>query len=81
MLKKELQDKISDTLKKMGCTNIEFSNGEEDKAVVRFNCEILISFKTDLEDWSYSGIQLNNSGSQKYKIEFRKKQPTPSPSS
>jgi len=74
MLKPELKIKIEEILKKMGCENIEFLNGEADLAVVRFNCVTLISFRADLEDWTYSGIQLNNlGGSQKYKIEFRQK--------
>ena len=73
MIKQELKTKIEDTLSRMGCKNIEFANGVDNFTVVKFDCEPLISFKADLEDWTYSGIQLNDSGTeQKYKIEFRK---------
>ncbi|QQG46024.1 MAG: hypothetical protein HYY55_03600 [Candidatus Niyogibacteria bacterium] len=73
MLKESLKNKIKEILEKMGCVDIQFSNGTENEAAVRFNCEILISFKTDLEDWIYSGIQRNDLGEQKYKIGFKRK--------
>lgn len=73
MLKDELKIKIGEVLDKMGCTEIEFSNGTPSFAVVKFNCPTLISFKANLEGWAYSGIQINNLGGlQKYKIEFKK---------
>ncbi len=72
MTKEELKIKIQDVLMKMGCTDISFSNGSEDKLVVRFNCVTLLSFKVNLEEWSYSGIQLNDSGSERYMIIFKK---------
>lgn len=79
MLKPELKDKITNMLDRMNCKDVSLSNGEDDKAVARFNCEIVISFKADLEGWTYSGIQLNDPEIQagetpkrKYKIEFTK---------
>lgn len=73
MLKEEFKTKIINMLKKMGCKNIDFSNGQENKATVKFDCDILLSFTIDLQEWKYSGIQLNDNGHQKYKIEFSKK--------
>jgi anthranilate phosphoribosyltransferase len=72
MIKEELKKKIEDTLKRMTCKNIVFSNGEEGKTTVRFDCDTLLSFVMDTEDWKYAGIQPNDQGTQKYKIEFRK---------
>ena len=77
MDKEVLQQKIRDVLKRMGCSDITFSNGEENKLIVRFNCIILLSFKIDAAEWSYSGIQLNDSGSQKYMIIFKKNNEPP----
>lgn len=72
MIKIELRKKIQDALERMTCRNIEFSNGEENKTTVRFDCDTLLSFVLDTEDWKYTGIQPNDAGHQKYKIEFRK---------
>jgi len=74
MIKDELKIKIDAALKKIGCNDIEFSNGEMNVAVVKFNCPALISFRAELGNWTYSGIQLNDlGGMQKYKIEFKQK--------
>lgn len=72
MNKEDLKIKVSEILKNMGYENIAFSNGEENILIVTFNSKELTSFIADLPDWSYSGIQLNTSGSSQYKIEFRK---------
>ncbi len=72
MLKEELKLKIKDMLEKMACKDIEFFNGQDDKLTVKFNCNPLLSFTVDFEEWKYSGIQPNDQGIQKYKIEFKK---------
>ena len=79
MLKEELKNYIISELNKMGCRNVKFSNGEDDFAVVFFDCDNLISFRQEIPDWKYAGIQLNteknDENNRKYKIEFRKIQP------
>ena len=76
MLKEGLKTYIIDELQKMGCKNVKFSNGESDFAVVFFDCDNLISFRQEIPDWKYAGIQLNTEKKEadegKYKIEFRK---------
>jgi hypothetical protein len=72
MLEELLKTKIEDMLLRMGCKSIVFSNGQPDKATVRFDCDTLLSFTVDVDPWKYSGIQPNTEGSQKYKIEFRR---------
>ena len=72
MNKEQLKAKVEEILKSMGYTDIVFSNGEESLLVVSFNSSELTSFKADLPGWSYSGIQLNDTVSGRYKIEFKK---------
>lgn len=76
MLKEELKKYITDELHQMGCRNIRFANGEDNFAVVFFDCDNLISFKREIPEWSYSGIQFNFKKIEimdgRYKIEFRK---------
>lgn len=80
MLKEELKTYIIKELEQMGCRDIEFFNGEENFAIVFFNCDNLISFRKEIPDWENSGIQLNAESKEgeekgkgrKYKIEFRK---------
>ena len=72
MIKEEVKNKIKEALNKMSCSSIEFVNGDPGKVMVKFDCETLISFKVELKEWSYSGIQINDLGEQKYKIEFKR---------
>ncbi len=80
MLKEELKEYIIKELEQMGCRNIEFSNGEDNLAIVFFDCDNLISFRKEIPDWENSGIQLNTESEEveekgrgrKYKIEFKK---------
>ncbi|QQG47515.1 MAG: hypothetical protein HY044_00255 [Candidatus Woesebacteria bacterium] len=72
MNKEDLIKKVTEILTNMGYTNIDFSNGEENLLIVSFDSKELTSFKADLPGWTYSGIQINNTGKGQYKIEFRK---------
>lgn len=72
MNKEDLKNKVKEVLLNMGYTNIAFSNGEENLLVASFDSTEITSFKTELEGWIYSGIQLNTGVSGQYKIEFRK---------
>jgi hypothetical protein len=75
MIKDELKKFIEERLRSMGCKDIGFSNGVDNYAAVFFNCDNLISFRTEISGWKHSGIQLNtnltaNTG--RYRIEFFK---------
>lgn len=72
MEKEELKKKVEETLKNIGCKDIIFSDGGESVMEVLFNCEEVISFKTPILGWTYSGIQLDESKRRQYKINFRK---------
>ena len=76
MLKEKLKEYITNELGQMGCKNIRFDNGDDNVAVVFFDCDNLISFRKEIPEWSYSGIQFNFKKIQttdgKYKIEFKK---------
>jgi hypothetical protein len=72
MDKEKLKAQIQDILTGMGYTEITFSNGEENLLVASFSARELTSFNTQLEGWTYSGIQLDPVGGGRYKIEFRK---------
>ncbi len=82
MLKEELKKYIINELSQMGCKNIRFANGEDDFVVVFFDCDNLISFKKEISEWNYSGIQFNFNKIEpmdgRYKIEFRKNDEIPS---
>lgn len=80
MLKEELKNYIIKELEQMGCRNIEFLDGEDNLAIVFFDCDNLISFRKEIPDWENSGIQLNPESKEvegkgrgrRYKIEFKK---------
>lgn len=82
MLKEELKNYIIKELHQMGCQNVRFANGEDNFAVVFFDCDNLISFRKGIPEWSYSGIQFNFNKIEptdgRYKIEFRKNTAIPS---
>lgn len=72
MNKEDLKSQIQGILTNMGYTSITFSNGPENIVVASFDAKELTSFKTELAGWTYSGIQLDMTGSRQYRIEFRK---------
>lgn len=72
MKKEELKKKIKEVLENIGCKDIIFSDDGESTMNVLFNCEEVISFKTETPGWTYSGIQLDESKTRQYKIYFRK---------
>jgi len=72
MDKEQLQKKIKEVLEKMGCTDVIFKDIETDSFYVAFNSKEVTSFVADLNNWKYSGIQLDASGERQYKIDFKK---------
>ncbi len=66
----ELKTKITKALESMGCSDISFLDSIDDLIVVVFNCKELTSFKMELPDWKYSGIQLDSTHTRQYKIDF-----------
>lgn len=72
MEKEELKKKVEEILKNMGCKDIIFGDDGDSVVEVLFNCEEIISFKTSIPGWTYSGIQLDASKRRQYKIYLRK---------
>lgn len=68
----ELQEIVKKILNQMECTNISFEKKDEKKISVTFNCKNLTSFKSLLNGWIYSGIYINPTDSNQYKIDFFK---------
>jgi len=67
-----LKKKVKELLINMDCTDITFPDPKEDLLVVTFNCKNLLSFKAELEGWTYSGIHLDPTSNRQYKIDFIK---------
>lgn len=62
MNKEELKIKIKGILEKMNCKNINFDDSQENRLIVFFDSKEIISFKADILNWKYSGIQLAENG-------------------
>ncbi len=64
---------IEEVLKNMGGENISFQETKDKNLIiVLFNCKEITSFVTNIQGWTYSGIQLDPTGGHQYKIEFKK---------
>lgn len=72
MEKEDLKIKVEEILKNMGCEDIIFSDDGDSGIEALFNCKEVVSFKTPLSGWTYSGIQLDESKRRQYKIYFKK---------
>lgn len=68
----QAKEKILQILKGMGCLDITFAEESDIRIVALFNCAQLTSFKESLPGWQYSGIQIDETGTRQYKIEFSK---------
>ena len=72
MSPEEIKNIIENTLKEMGCTEIAFLDFKDDLIVAVFNCKEITSFVKEIVGWTHSGIQLDNTKSHQYKIDFKK---------
>lgn len=68
----KIKQQIEDVLVKMGGTDIEFINSQDDAISVVFNCKEITNFIADIPGWTYSGIYLDTSNNHQYKIDFKK---------
>lgn len=72
MKSEDLQKTVKEHLERMGCTDVVFPDPKEDLVVATFNCKEVTSFVSDIEGWTYSGIQLDPTNNRQFKIDFRK---------
>ena len=68
----EVKKVIENSLKNMGCTNIDFPDIKDNLIVAVFNCKEVTSFVTEIPGWVHSGIQLDPTHGHQYKIDFKK---------